>query len=44
MYFNLYEQEFMFLFSENQKGGQIEIQRVSTFSPVIINYYKDEAI
>jgi hypothetical protein len=44
MYFNLYEQEFMFLFSENQKDGQIETQRVSTFSPQIINYYRDEAI
>lgn len=44
MYFNLYEQEFMFIFSENQKDGQIEIQRVSTYSPQIINYYRDEAI
>ena len=33
----------MFLFSENQKDGQIETQRVSTFLQ-IINYYRDEAI
>ena len=44
MYFNLYEQEFMFLFSKNQKDGQIEIQRVSTYSPQVNNYYRDEAI
>jgi len=44
IYFNLYEQEFMFLFSENQKDAQIEIQRVSTYSPRIINYYRDKTV
>lgn len=44
MYFKLYEQEFMFLFNENPKNGQIEIQCVSIYSPEIISYFKDEAI
>jgi len=40
MYLNQYEQEFMFLFSEIQGDGNIEVQRVSTYSPKVITKYK----
>ena len=36
MYHNQYEQEFMFLFSQNQSNNQIEIHRVATYSPKIL--------